>query len=125
MWWMGWCADYPDENNWVHEVFNAQESFNNLRRNCLDATCQEVYASAFDELTKAAALENDADKRIEMYAEAERILAEEEVAYAPLYHTTTLSVTKPWLQRNYPELSGAEYYNWKIYMQAKLEAQGK
>jgi hypothetical protein len=19
---MGWCNDYPDENNWVHDVFN-------------------------------------------------------------------------------------------------------
>ena len=24
-WFMGWCADYPDENNWVHEVFNSDE----------------------------------------------------------------------------------------------------
>ncbi len=125
VWWTGWCADYPDENNWVHEVFNALEGVNNLRRNCLDPTCQEVYVSAFDELTKAAALENDANKRTEMYAEAEQILAEDETAYAPLYHTTYIMVTKPWLQRNYPAMSMDDYYNWQIDMQAKLEAQGK
>lgn len=125
VWWSGWCADYPDENNWVHEVFNTLEGDNTVRRNCLDATCQEVYGTEFDELTKAAALENDPAKRVEMYAEAERILAEEEVAYAPLYHAVYVVVTKPWLQRNYPAMSMDDYYNWKIDMQAKLEAQDR
>jgi hypothetical protein len=39
IWRLGWCADYPDENNWVHEVFNATAGDNNLRRNCADDVC--------------------------------------------------------------------------------------
>ena len=25
VWHLGWCADYTDQNNWVHEVFNQRE----------------------------------------------------------------------------------------------------
>jgi oligopeptide transport system substrate-binding protein len=88
IWRLGWCADYPDENNWVHEVFNAVEGANNLRRNCSDAVCTEVSLTRFDELTIEAGREQDPDRRAELYMEAERILAAEEVAYAPIYHYT-------------------------------------
>jgi oligopeptide transport system substrate-binding protein len=125
IWRMGWCADYTDENNWVHDVFNVERGGNSLRRNCLDPNCNEVFESEFDELTKAAALELDPTKRMEMYAEAESILAEQEVAYAPLYHSTKSSLTKPWLQRNYPLLGGVDIYDWKLDWGAKLAAQGK
>ncbi|MDH5606127.1 MAG: peptide ABC transporter substrate-binding protein [Anaerolineae bacterium] len=110
----GWCADYPDENNWVHEVFNAQAGANDERRNCKDVNCGEVGTSRFDELTLEALLETDPDKRIELYREAERILAEEEVAFAPIYHYTTVNVSKPWLTRNYPVLGGLDFWNWKV-----------
>ena len=63
----------------------------------MDDTCTEVVPSEFDELTVAAALESDPAKRAEMYAEAERLLAAEEVAYAPIYHYTIVQVVKPWL----------------------------
>jgi oligopeptide transport system substrate-binding protein len=125
VWRLGWCADYPDENNWVHEVFNAKEGSNNLRRNCSDAVCTDVSLTRFDELTIEAGREQDPDKRAALYLEAERILAEEEAAYAPIYHYTIVSVTKPWLVRNYPPLGGADFYNWKLDMGAKLSAQGK
>lgn len=123
IWWTGWCADYADENNWVHDVFNVRASFNDLRRNCLNPNCEEVYPTEFDELTAIAALEPDPAKRIELYAEAERILAEDEVAYAPLYYATSLILTKPWLQRNFPLLSGIDIYNWELDMEEKLESQ--
>jgi len=123
IWRLGWCADYADENNWVHEVFNAEAGANRLRRGCLDDTCTQVEPSTFDELTAQAALESDPDKRLELYTEAERLLAEEEVAYAPIYHYTIMQVTKPWLSRNYPPLGGADFFNWTIDWDAKLAAQ--
>lgn len=125
IWRLGWCADYPDENNWVHEVFNNQAGANRLRRGCVDETCTEVTPSKFDDLTVQAQQEPDPAKRAELYAEAERILAEDEVAYAPIYHYTTNSVTKSWLTRNFPPLGGVDFFNWKIDMSAKLAAQGK
>jgi len=123
IWRMGWCADYADENNWVHEVFNADAGANRLRRGCVDDTCSQVETLPFDELTVQAAIESDPDKRIELYTEAERLLAEVEVAYAPIYHYTIVQVTKPWLTRNYPSLGGNDFFNWTLDWDAKLAAQ--
>jgi oligopeptide transport system substrate-binding protein len=120
----GWCADYADENNWVHEVFNATAGANGLRRNCQDPNCGEVTNSEFDEITYQAQAEQDPAVRAELYAEAERILAVDEVAYAPIYHYTTVAVTKPWLDRNYPTVGWDDWYRWTIDMDAKLAAQG-
>jgi oligopeptide transport system substrate-binding protein len=123
---LGWCADYPDENNWVHEVFNSEAGANRLRRNCADANCTETTGpSRFDELTTQAGQSQDPDERVELYREAEDILAREEAAYAPIYHYTTVNMSKSWLQRNYPPLGGNDFFNWKIDMDAKLAAQGQ
>lgn len=121
---LGWCADYADQNNWVHEVFNAQEGANRLRRNCTDPNCGDSTASEFDEITKQAQLEQDPAVRAELYAQAEAILAEEETAYAPIYHYTVVNVTKPWLTRNFPSLGGEDFFNWTIDQAAQLEALG-
>jgi len=121
---MGWCADYPDENNWVHEVFNSDAGANRLRRNCLDPNCGETTTSTFDELTVQAQTETDPEKRAEIYREAEKILAEDEAAYAPIYVYTTVQVTKPWLTRNYPLMGGNDFFNWTIDQAAKMAAQG-
>jgi len=117
-----WCADYADENNWVHEVFNSQVGANSLRRNCEDPNCEVIGTSRFDELTVEAQQVEDPEQRAELYREAERILAEEEAAYAPIYHYTTVRVTKPWLSRNYPLLNGLDIFNWTIDWDAKLDA---
>jgi len=119
---LGWCADYADENNWVHEVFNAEAGANRLRRGCVDANCGTVETSEFDELTVAAQQTTDPAEREELYRQAEDILAGEEVAYAPIYHYTIVQVTKPWLTRNYPLLGGNDWFNWTVDWDQKLEA---
>jgi oligopeptide transport system substrate-binding protein len=124
IWRLGWCADYADENNWVHEVFNNQEGSNDLRRGCLDDTCTEVEELAFDKLTKAAGAEQDPAKRAEMYREAERLLVEDEAAYAPIYYYTTVVLNKPWLTRTYQALGGQHWDKWTIDWAAKKEATG-
>jgi oligopeptide transport system substrate-binding protein len=115
VWRMGWCADYPDENNWVHEVFNADEGANRLRRT----------RGEFDDLTEEAGRAQDPDERAAMYAQAEDILARVEAAYAPIYHYTIVNVTHQWLTRNFPPLGGNDFYNWAIDWDAKLAAQGQ
>ncbi len=65
-------------------------------------TARRSRTTEFDEITAAAAQEPDPAKRVEMYAQAEEILAAEEVAYAPIYHYTAVNMTKPWLTRNFP-----------------------
>ncbi len=123
---LGWCADYPDENNWVYEVFNSEAGSNRLRRNCADANCEKTTGpSEFDTLTADAGKEQDPAKRIEMYKKAEDILAKTEEAYIPIYHYTSVVVTKPWLTRNFPPLGGNDWYNWKIDAAAQTAAMGK
>ena len=125
IWRLGWCADYADQNNWVHEVFNATAGSNDLRRNCADDNCSQISNSEFDELTYQAQAEQDPDKRAELYYEAERILAAEETAYAPIYHYTSVAVVKPWLMRNFPTVAPLDFFNWKIDWEAKLAATGR
>jgi oligopeptide transport system substrate-binding protein len=112
VWRLGWGADYADENNWVHEVFNAEAGANRLRRT----------PGKFDEITVQAGRESDPAKRLELYEEAERLLTEEEAAFAPIYHYAVVNVAKPWLTRNYPNVGPQDFYNWTIDWEMKLAA---
>jgi len=116
---LGWCADYADENNWIHEVFNANSGANRLRRGCVDDTCTEVVGDEFDALTVQAAQEQDPAVRAELYAQAEDMLAREQAAYIPIYHYTTVAVTKPWLTRSYAPVGGQQWFTWTIDQDAR------
>jgi oligopeptide transport system substrate-binding protein len=123
---LGWCADYPDENNWVHEVFNSSAGANRVRRGCVDPNCSEVQPTEFDETTVQAALEQDPEKRKALYREAERLLIEEETAIAPIYHYTFITLSKPWVTERYESnLAGSPMKDWKIDVEAQAEALGQ
>jgi oligopeptide transport system substrate-binding protein len=124
IWRLGWCADYADQNNWVHEVFNNEEGANRLRRGCLDETCTEVEELEFDKITKEAGAEQDPEKRKAMYRQAEQILTEEEAAYAPIYYYTRVALTKPWLKRTFQQIAGQHVDKWTIDWEAKKAATG-
>jgi len=117
---MGWCADYADENNWVHEVFNSDAGANRLRRNCDDPNCGSTTTTEFDDLTVLAAKTQDPDERAALYAQAEEILAVDEAAYAPIYHYTTVNVSKPWLTRNFAPVGGNPFYTWTLDQAAQM-----
>ena len=119
VWRMGWCADYADQNNWLHEVFNNTEGANRLRRGCLDDTCTEIEELEFDALTKAAGAEQDPAKRLELYKQAEKLLSEGEAAYAPIYYYTTVNLSKPWLNRTFQLIAGDHIDKWTIDWAAK------
>jgi oligopeptide transport system substrate-binding protein len=124
VWRLGWCADYSDENNWVHEVFNADAGANRLRRGCVDDVCTEVELTEFDELTEQAKAEQDPAVRGDLYFQAEKILSEEEAAYIPIYFYTTVQVAKPYLERTYPSVAPPAFFEWTIDMEAKKAATG-
>lgn len=123
---MGWCADYADENNWLNEVMNSELGENRMRRNCADDNCSKFNGpDAFDELTIKAAASADPEERKQIYAEAEDMLSGEMAAYAPIYHYTNVFVNKPWLTRNFPNIGGLDFFNWKIDWEAKKAATGQ
>jgi len=105
-----WLADYPDQNNWVHEVMNPTQGAN---RSKLDPET-DALAAELNELTIAAGQEQDPEKRKEMYKRAEQILTYEICAFAPLYHYTTVVVVKPYLHRDYPLMCGVNWAEWRM-----------
>ena len=67
---MGWCADYPDANNWLNEVFNSKSGQN-----------YAVYNNPeFDKLVEEAAFEADPAKRLELYKQAEALFNDTDTA---------------------------------------------
>lgn len=104
IWRLGWCADYPDENNWIHEVFNSDEGANRVRTDNAD----------FNALTVAAGAADDPAEREALYLQAEEMFAVEMAAYAPIYHYTTVNVTHQWLIRNFPPLGANDFFNWTL-----------
>ena len=101
---MGWCTDYPDENNWVLENFHSTKSKNQIRWNNPE----------FDKAVDDAAAESDPAKRKELYKKAEQILCVDEAAIIPVYYYTRNTVTKPYVVRTYSPL-GIEHINkWKV-----------
>jgi oligopeptide transport system substrate-binding protein len=104
VWRLGWCADYPDENNWVLEMWHSTKSNNRIRwKN-----------PQFDRLTEDAAAASDPTERQRLYSEAEKILCVDEAAIAPIYYYTRVVCTKPYVQRTYAPLGGEHYYMWKV-----------
>jgi oligopeptide transport system substrate-binding protein len=101
---LGWCADYPDANNWVLEVFHSTLSSNRIK----------WHNAEFDRVTEEAARESDPAKRLELYKRAEQILCEEEAAMAPIYFYTMVNVTKPYLQRTFAPMGGDHVKDWRI-----------
>lgn len=104
MWRLGWGADYPDENNWVYEVFHCTDSTNRSRAECTEA----------DEMAQAAALETDGDVRKDLYGQVEALMFGEEVRAAPYYHRGFTILAKPYLTRAYPTFAPNNWDTWRI-----------
>jgi oligopeptide transport system substrate-binding protein len=107
MWRLGWSADYPDENNWVYEVFHCTDSDNRTRAACTEA----------DELAKAAGRETDPEMRKEMYRQVEQMMFGDEVRAAPYYHRGFTTLTKPFIERAYPTFAPPNWDTWTIVEQ--------
>jgi len=106
---LGWCADYPDQNNWVLEVFHPKKSSNPTKWDP-----ESDSAKRFMEATEKAAASSDPAERKALYAEAEKILCEEEAIIAPIYYYTTVVCTKPYVKRTYSPMSLEHIDQWKI-----------
>ena len=110
-----WCADYPDQSNAIHAVFNAAEGLNEVRRTCADPTCQQTTGpTEFDRLTIQASRSSDPAERDALYARAEHLLAHDEAAYAPVYHWVGHAFTRPRLSRGYPSFGPPDFSRWTL-----------
>jgi oligopeptide transport system substrate-binding protein len=102
IWRMGWCADYPDQHNWVFEIFHPEWGADYIR----------WHNEEFDGLTEEASEELDPDRRGELYRRAEIILCDEEAASIPLYYYGDFVLTKPHVERTVPVLGIDHIERW-------------
>ena len=101
---MGWCADYPDANNWVNEVFNSGSGSNYANYNSPD----------FDALVEQAARESDPAVRLDLYRQAETLMCDTDAGIVPIYFYTMVKLTKPYVVRTYAPLGGEHWEQWDI-----------
>lgn len=83
----GWCADYPDPENFADVLFYTASPQNN-----------GGYSNPqLDTLLEAARVEQDVTKRIEMYQQAEQILVEDAAALFTT-HSLSYQLVKPYVK---------------------------
>jgi oligopeptide transport system substrate-binding protein len=104
VWRLGWCLDYRDAHNFVHEVpvVHQRVSLGNWTN------------STYESLLDLAAWEQDPDVRKALYRPAEEILVEIEAVMIPLYHYASGVATKPYLERTYWIGSECDIATWRI-----------
>ncbi len=111
---MGWCADYPDSNNWLNEVFHSKSVQN----------YSKFYNKDFDKLLEDAAFESDPTKRLKLYEQAEKVFMDE-AGIAPIYYYTYVNMYKPWVKIVRSPVTGDPVDKWTIDWAAKKAARGK
>ncbi len=84
----GWCADYPDPQNWLSVYWRSDTTF---------AQRQGYVNPDFDALTNAADTELDPAVRMETYLKAQRLLLET-VPAAFGWNSANSYLVKPWVK---------------------------
>jgi len=84
----GWCADYPDPQNWLSVYWKSTTTF----------AADIGYANTeFDKLIDQADVEGDPAKRAELYQQAQDILVDDNpVAF--LFNNVNAYMVKPWVK---------------------------
>jgi oligopeptide transport system substrate-binding protein len=88
MFYLGWCADYPDPQDWLTVVF---------KTGGISAGRVGWSNKQYDDLVTKADIEQDATKRADLYSQAQKILIEE----APVAFTSNdlnKALVKPYVK---------------------------
>lgn len=83
----GWCADYPDPENFADVLFHSGSPQNNGGYSSLE----------LDALLEAARVERDVTKRIGMYQQAERLIVNDAAALFTV-HSLSYQLVKPYVK---------------------------
>jgi oligopeptide transport system substrate-binding protein len=84
----GWCADYPDQQNWLSVYFNGASTFAN--RIGYDS-------KAFNDLTNQADKELNPARRTQLYAQAQDQLVKD-LPVAFMWNNVNAYLVKPWVK---------------------------
>jgi len=102
---IGWCADYPDANNWLLDGFHPTKSPNFV----------DWQHAKFEQLVDLAQRSTQAQQRIALYHQAEQILNEEQAVILPIYFASADYLIKPWVKGWYSMAFGGQHVrNWSL-----------
>lgn len=100
----GWCADYADPHNFLHDVYYSTSGNNDTN-----------WANEeFDALIDEAAVMLDFEARKPLYARAEHILTWEDAAIAPIYFYTDLSMKASYLETTNSIIGHERFDKWDV-----------
>ncbi len=111
---LSWNLDYPDANNFARENFAKGGNTNPVDES------GSVYGGVnwedpkFEELVVKAAQESDPQKRIELYAEVEKVLVWDDAVIAPIYWFTNNQASKPNVIRTYSNTGAEHVEKWDM-----------
>lgn len=95
----GWCADYPDPENYLDVLFHSEGHYNSVN-----------YANPeLDALLEGARIELDPERRLSLYHQAERLLLED-YAVIPIRHGVSFFLINPRVQGFYHSPLGVASY---------------
>jgi len=114
VWRLGWCQDYPDENNFIREVFayGGQSNSTDAAGNPSGGIMWKN--DTFEELVAQAAIETDPAVRLDLYAQAEEILVDTDAVMIPIYWYSRNTVTKPYVERTFGAAGQEGLHDWDI-----------
>ena len=84
---IGWCADYPDQQDWLTTVFHSSST----------VTRTGYKNDEYDKLVRQADADPNPESRDKTYQQASRILSNDAPA-AWYYYTATKFLKKPWVK---------------------------
>jgi oligopeptide transport system substrate-binding protein len=116
---LGWCLDYPDANNFTHELFALCANSNQCDNGEVYGGIQ-WYNEEYEALMDQAAAETDNAKRQDLYAQANTILHYDDAAVAPIYWYGRQTLTKPYITRTFGVGGQEDFTKWDVDMEAKM-----
>lgn len=104
-----WVQDYPDANNFLYEVFGTPGGYQDIVKWNSGANFDK-----FISLLGQGAIEQDAAKRMDLYAQAEKILLNDEAVITPLWWYSDPQLVRPTVQKP-TSITGYEHFEkWDI-----------
>jgi oligopeptide transport system substrate-binding protein len=97
----GWCFDYPDANNFLHD-------------NIVSGAPLNWHNDEFDQLVQDALTADSLQQRKDDYAKAEHILIYEDAEFMPIYQYVTQDLTQPYVTRTHSLITREVYEKWDI-----------
>ncbi len=98
----GWCADYPDPENFIDLIFHSESAQND----------GQYISSEFDRLVEAARTEEDVSERLALYEQAELLLLDDAPAIFLTHSGPSYGVWKPRVQGYVPSPIGVPQHQF-------------